>query len=53
MSAAKLLPELYPRLRDGAICVSMGSTIIYFFTSEGVSNFLQFVINVCAKLLHP
>ena len=51
-SAAKMLPERYPRLRDGAICFSMISGIIYFIASEGVRNFSLFLIKTFERIVH-
>jgi len=50
--APELLPMRYPKLRDAAILVSILSTIVYFYTSEGVAGFVDFVLTILRRLLH-
>ena len=51
-SAAMLLPARHPRLRDIAAFLAILSTICYFTFSEGVRNFVSFILKIFTGLVY-
>jgi hypothetical protein len=51
-STASLLPARHPRLRDIAVFLAILSTICYFTLSEGVRNFVSFILKIFTGLVH-
>jgi hypothetical protein len=47
-----LFPARHPMLRDGAVILALISTVCYFAFSEGVANFLGFLLKIFARLVH-
>jgi len=51
-TATTLFPARHPMLRDGAVILAMISTVCYLALSEGVANFLGFLVKIFARLVH-
>jgi hypothetical protein len=51
-SAASMLPARHARLRDIAVFLAILSTIWYFTLSEGVRNFVSFILKIFTGLVH-